>query len=201
MRVFPTPKFTAVREVSDVPDANVWRYWRFSHITTPSGNPLTLGGLQLRDSGDAIISATFSSSMTSGAGNISNLDENTSFEPGVYYGAAQLTPGSTQHITADLGSAKAVAGIRGATWNNTSQQLKTFRLSGSNDNTTYTVVQELVTLPDIATTETLQSTTTAVGATPEPDFGPSVRGEIALWNSIAYICTASGDPGTWVELT
>jgi hypothetical protein len=179
----------------------VWRYWRFSDITTPGGNPLALGGLQLRDSGDAIISATFSSSMTSGAGSISNLDENTSFEPGVYYGTSQLTPGSTQYITADLGSAKAVAGIRGATWNNTSQQLKTFRLSGSNDNTTYTEVQSLVTLPDIATTGTLQSTTTAIGAAPEPDFGVSIRGEIALWNSVAYICTASGDPGTWVELT
>lgn len=201
MRVFPTPKNLPTRLVGDVPDANVWRYWRFSNITTPGGNPLALGGLQLRDSGDAIISATFSSSMTSGAGKISYLDENSSFNPGVYYGAIQLTPGSTQYITADLGSAKAVAGIRGATWNNTSEQLKTFRLSGSNDNTTYTEVQALVTLPDIATTETLQSTTTAIGATPEPDFGASVRGEIALWDSVAYICTASGDPGTWIELT
>jgi hypothetical protein len=201
MRVFPTPKNLPARLVGDVPDANVWRYWRFSNITTPGGNPLALGGLQLRDSGDAIISATFSSSMSSGAGNISNLNENSAFSPGVYYGAIQLTPGSTQHITADLGTPKAVAGIRGATWNNTSEQLKTFRLSGSNDNTTYTEVQALVTLPDIATTETLQSTTTAIGATPEPDFGASVRGEIALWDSVAYICTASGDPGTWIELT
>lgn len=199
----PTPVSTAsatARLVGDLASADVYRYWRFSHLTASGGSHLALGALQLRDSGDAILSVTFSTSMTSAAGAISNLNENSLYAPGVYFDVSQLTPGDTRHITADLGSAQSVVGIRAATWNNTSQRLSTFRLSGSNDNTTYTVINTTVTLPAITTTETLQASTTTVGSPLSPDFGASERGEIALWNSVAYVCTASGNPGTWLAL-
>jgi hypothetical protein len=34
----------------------------------------------------------------------------------------------------------------------------------------------------------------------EPDFGESIRGELAVWNDAYYGCVTSGNPGEWVTL-
>lgn len=190
------------------------QYLRFTTvIVAPSADAWDLAELNLFNGGTLLTPTWTRANQTSeaawNAGLISNSDVTAR---AAYWGATSQALNSTFYLQADLGSVGTITGFKQAAASLTSGDSTPTAANGTNATTGRWMKQSTITYSTDGTTYTSLGALTfsnpgisilgpleGLSAT-GPNFGNSTRGEIGLWNSIAYICTVSGTPGTWVAL-
>lgn len=132
-----------------------FRYYRFTEVTSNGDTWIVIGELQLRGAGDAILQGTYTTNMGVGGGAVDFLDDsdvNTAV-------AIPFPYGENLYIQVDLETAQEVNGFRQSCLESLYKQILTFKFSGSNNGTDWTVINPLVTMPDLPAIATLDATT------------------------------------------
>jgi hypothetical protein len=137
------------------PPTDQFRYYRFTEITSNGDAFIVIGELQLRGAGDAILQGTYTTNMGTFGPGVTYLDDSN-----VNTAVAIAFPyGIDNYIQVDLGTAQEVNGFRQSCLESLAKQVKTFKFSGSNNGTDWTVIRSLVTMPDLPAIATLDATT------------------------------------------
>jgi hypothetical protein len=200
------------RELGNTPgSAPATRYLRFTNATVP-GDAWDLSEIKFFTDATEITPGPsgFSRNPTNEAEwNTVLLTNNELTNRAAYWGAAVvggLAPAWS--MTVDFGSVKTITGMKQAIHSSAGtpgRYATGFTLSTSSDGTNFTVHSTMTGIPNPGI-HTL-SDMILLGIPNTPIFGASTRGEIGLWLNpgtgvnTAYVCTASGTPGTWMPLS
>lgn len=138
------------------PPNDQFRYYKFTEVTSNGNVYIVIGELQLRGAGDVILQGTYTTNMTVVGGSVTYLDDSN-----VNTAVAIPYPSNvpSDYIQVDLGTAQPVYGFRQSCLESLDKQIKTFKFSGSNNGTNWTVISPLVTMPDLPAIATLDATT------------------------------------------
>jgi hypothetical protein len=183
------------------------RYFRLTAMTRDDGMNMQVNELAWYSPlGTRVIPAAYTHGSISATGSPTSWlhDGNLSIYQNPVYSWNNST-GAAGHLTTDFGSPQQINSV--AMCCNANRVLQYFRVSTSNDGTTFAPFNSgfTYTLTGFNGAAGVLTTPTPFGAADAPDFGASTAGEygVAVISGTEWIyrCTASGDPGTWQRAT
>lgn len=178
-----------------------FRYFRWVNVEAQGTDYLDFSELALYRNGSRITGGTYS---TSAGFNqslpISNLGDGVVNARVGYWWQTSWRGVPGFFIKVDFGSAKEVDSWRQAVSDTLGRGIASCKVQGSNDDVSWTDINTFTGLTN-PTLWVLGSVNT-LGTAPAVVFPPNVNvGTVGVLPDAAYVCTVSGNPGTWLKVS
>jgi hypothetical protein len=179
-----------------------YRYYRFRAIADQGGGYLDLSELAFWHNGSRVGGGSY----TVGAGasvynSLDGLGDGNVATRIFSVGAGSYNTTPSWEIKVDFGTPTAVSSWRQAVAEINTRGIANCTLEGSNNDSTWDAIQTFFGIASAGDTYTLRPHVVIKAPLPSVSFPARLpAGTIAFSDTRAFLCTATGSPGTWIEL-